>query len=201
MNLPFHSFLGKVDKLQPVVKEPAKPPGILHHEEPVAVLAMQDIILLDDDSDEEPVNDVPIFTDEKSEQNEGNTPASCLEINKGDVTLSLSDLSSSFKKCFESTNQKGNVKQVEQSQESTDLAQFKPFDYEAARTQVSFGDNQGRNTVDEGDESGRSRRDAGSRKKSSAVGQPEGSEESGGFQLGRRRQAFPATGNRSATFR
>lgn len=252
MNLPFRSFLDKVDTSQPVVKEPATPPEILHHhEEPVTAPAsnshLQDIILLDDDSDEEAVNDDPksaddkmeqnednvpvaeqlatephtrdvillddddseeeavnddpMSADEKSEHNEGNAPASSFEGNKGDVTMSLSDLSSSFKKCLKSTNQMSNGKQAEKSQDSVNAKQFKPFDYEAARKEITFGDIRGINKGEEGEENGKNRRDVGNRKKSSVVGRPEGGEESGGFQLGRRRQAFPSTGNRSASYR
>lgn len=269
VNLPFHAFSGKVETLQPV-KEPAKPLQSLYNKEPVALSAansqMQDILVIDDGSDEEMFNDDPKLADDKLEQTEGNTPADIrtnfgsdeellddndpksmdnqseqtegnaalsyksdaldiimldddsdeetvkddlkstsdglpedkvstpLSSNEKDETMSLSDLSSGH---LPTANGTGKTKLVKNSQEQEPL-HIKPFDYEAARKEVRFGEDRRRNG---GDEGGKNKRDTGNRKKNAAKGQSEGNEESGGFQLGRRRQAFPVTGNRSATFR
>ncbi|KAK1404600.1 3'-5' exonuclease domain-containing family protein [Heracleum sosnowskyi] len=269
VNLPFHAFSGKVETLEPV-KEPAKPPQSLCHKEPVALSAansqMQDILVIDDGSDDEMFNDDPKSADDKLEQTEGKPPADILTNSRSDVelldddnpksmdkkseqtegnavlsnkspvldiimldddsdeetvkdnpkstsdelpedkvstplssnendeTMSLSDLSSGH---LQTANGTGKTKLVKNSQEQEPL-QIKPFDYEAARKEVRFGEDRRRNG---GDEGGKNKRDTGNRKKNAAKGQSEGNEESGGFQLGRRRQAFPVTGNRSATFR
>ncbi|KAK1382478.1 hypothetical protein POM88_020213 [Heracleum sosnowskyi] len=55
-----------------------------------------------------------------------------------DETVSLSDLSSSFKKCFQSTQKERKATQVWKSQEP--IQQFKPFDYEAGRKRAGFED-------------------------------------------------------------
>lgn len=272
MSLPFHAFSGKVETLQPV-KEPAKAPQSLCHKEPVTLSAansqVQDILVIDDGSDEEMFNDDPKSADVKLEHTDGNTQADIV-INSGsdkellndddpmlmdnkpeqtegnavlsnkspvldlimldsdsdeetvkdnpkstsyelpedkvstplssyekDETMPLSDLSSGH---LQTTNGTEKTKLLKNSkeQESSCLLQIKPFDYEAARKEVRFGEDRRKNG---GDEGGKNKRDTGNRKKNAAKGQSEGSEESAGFQLGRRRQAFPVTGNRSATFR
>lgn len=208
VNLPFHSFLGGVEELQPVVvKERAKASEASHHQEAVAVPAtvsnIQEIILLEDDSDvEESANG----DDSKpaSPNHHGTTSGSNLEEiivleddSNGDdyegdgTTVSLCDLSSSFQKCLQSTHQSRKAQECEEG-----LLQLKPFDYEAARKQVRFGEDSKGTTED------RSRFNKGNTKKASlVVGQSQEAEGTGDFQQGRRRQAFPASGNRSTTFR
>lgn len=194
VNLPFHSFSGKANGLQPAAKEPAKPLQISRPKEPETVVAtgsrLQGIILLNEKLVEEQVHEDP-----KQEQNISNMSASFFEVDEGDETVSLSDLSSSFKKCFQSTQKERKATQVRKSQEP--VQQFKPFDYAAARKQAEFEDNRRRNIKEDGEN--RSKH-AENMKKNLIKGHTEGGEESGGFQLGRRRQVFPSTGNRSATF-
>lgn len=108
--------------------------------------------------------------------------------------MSLSDLSSSFRQCFDSDDQKRKVRQVDKPRESIGL-QLKPFDYEAARKQVVFEENSKELGLGE-----RSRRDLKVKKKSDKSCAPK-DDETGEFAQGRRRKAFPATGNRSSTFR
>ncbi|KAL8132205.1 hypothetical protein AgCh_007918 [Apium graveolens] len=272
VSLPFHAFSGKVETLQPV-KEPAKTPQSLCHKEPVALSAansqMQDILVIDDGSDEEMLNDDLKSVDDKLEQTEGSTQADILtnsgsdkellndddpklmdnkpeqtegdavlsnkspaldiimldddsgeetvkdnpkstsdelpedkvstplSSNEEDETMSLSDPSSGHLQTTYGT-EKTKLLRNPKEQEPSGLLQIKPFDYEAARKEVRFGEDRRRNG---GDEGGKNKRDTGNRKKNAAKGQSVGTEESGGFQLGRRRQAFPVTGNRSATFR
>ncbi|KAL1821165.1 hypothetical protein ACET3Z_016034 [Daucus carota] len=272
VNLPFHAFPGKVETLQPV-EESAKPPQSLCHKEPVALSAAksqgQDILVIEDGSDDDMLDEDPKFADDKLEQTEGNTPADIpnspesdeellnvddpklmdnkleqtegsvvlsnnrpvldiimldddsdeemvkdtpnstsdeflqdkvstpLSCNEKDETTSFSDPSSGH---LQTSNGPGKTKAVKNSQEQgpSSPLQIKPFDYEAARKKVHFGEDRRRNGGDEGE---KNKRDKGNRKKNAGKGQSEGGEESGGFQLGRRRQAFPVTGNRSATFR
>ncbi|KAK1384702.1 HRDC domain-containing protein [Heracleum sosnowskyi] len=194
MNLPFHSFSGKANGLQPAIKEPAKPLQILRPKEPDTVVAtdsrLQGTIFLNDKLGEEKVHEDP-----KPEQNISNMSASFFEMDEEDETVSLSDLSSSFKKCFQSTQKERKATQVWKSQEP--IQQFKPFEYEAGRKQAGFEDNRRRNIKEDGENR---TKHAENMKKNLIKAHTEGGEESGGFQLGRRRQAFPSTGKRSATF-
>lgn len=153
-----------------------------------------DIIMLDDDSDEETVKVNPKSKNDESPQDKVSTT---LSSNEKDETMSLSDVPSAH---LQTANGTGNNKLVENSKEQgpSGLLQIKPFDYEAARKEVRFGEDR-RRSDDNG--VGKNKHDTGNRKKNTGKGQSEGGEESGGFQLGRRRQAFPVTGNRSATFR
>ncbi|KAJ0255042.1 Protein RRP6-like 2 [Hirschfeldia incana] len=106
------------------------------------------------------------------------------EADAEDEPMSLSELSTNFQKCFNSMNKSNNKAQ------KPEFLNIEPFDYEAARKEVTFGEGQkGRQG---GKKEGGSK--AGGQKKGSA---PEQSE----FGQGKRRQAFPASGNRSATFK
>ncbi|XP_013680237.2 protein RRP6-like 2 isoform X2 [Brassica napus] len=106
------------------------------------------------------------------------------EVDAEDDPMSLSELSTNFQKCFNSMSKSNNKAQ------KPEFLNIEPFDYEAARKEVTFGEGQkGRQG---GKKEGGSK--AGGQKKGSA---PEQSE----FGQGKRRQAFPASGNRSATFK
>ncbi|CAL9224785.1 unnamed protein product [Arabidopsis halleri] len=103
------------------------------------------------------------------------------EVEAEDEPMSLSELSTNFQKCFKS------MKKSNKAQKQTDFLNIEPFDYEAARKEVKFGEgHKGRQ--------GKKEVAAGQKKKGSG---PEQSE----FGQGKRRQAFPASGNRSATFK
>lgn len=189
MSLPFHSFSGKNE---PKVEESVKIAEAVHQEDPPIATtptgsSLADIIILDDDSDdEEPGKDTSV-----PEQPDNNEELTDSDIEKDDEPMSLSELSSSFEQCFPPLDQSTSSKATDKSQPSDSfLPEVQPFDYEAARKEVTFGVQ----PRAEGDESVR-RRD---RKKGSGV---EKETESMEFQQGRRRQAFPASGNRSATFR
>ncbi|KFK27865.1 hypothetical protein AALP_AA8G439200 [Arabis alpina] len=100
-----------------------------------------------------------------------------------DEPMSLSELSTNFQKCFNSMNKSNNKTQT------PEFINIEPFDYEAARKDVKFGEGQ------RGRQGGKKEaKSAGGQKKGSA---PEPSE----FGQGKRRQAFPASGNRSMTFK
>ncbi|CAH8362304.1 unnamed protein product [Eruca vesicaria subsp. sativa] len=106
------------------------------------------------------------------------------DVDAEDEPMSLSELSTNFQKCFNTMNKSNNKAQ------KPEFLNIEPFDYEAARKEVTFGEGQkGRQG---GKKEGVSK--AGGQKKGSP---PEQSE----FGQGKRRQAFPASGNRSATFK
>lgn len=106
---------------------------------------------------------------------------------------SLLDLSSSFQKCLQSTNDNKASKHETEFKE-TSSSQFKPFDYEAARKGLKFG------KVAEKESKTSDKVDNRLGKKKKVV--------SDGLKIdedilpeGKKRQAFPSSGNRSATFR
>lgn len=189
MSLPFHSFSGGDD---PKVEESLKIAEAVHQEQlslaPPTGSSLADIIVLDDDSDDdEPGKD----TSDANKQPDNNEEGTDSDIEDEDEPMSLSDLSSSFEQCFPPLDQSTSSKVMDKSQPSDAfLPDVQPFDYEAARKEVTFG-------VQPKAEGGENvgRRD---KKKGAGVAKET---ESAEYQQGRRRQAFPASGNRSATFR
>ncbi|KAK8545537.1 hypothetical protein V6N13_066815 [Hibiscus sabdariffa] len=112
-----------------------------------------------------------------------------------DETRFLSELSISFQQCMQTMNDENrNVVKANKSKESMDVGQMKPFAYEAAMKEVKFGEES------TGEESGSHSNSAG-KKKSSAGDHLQIDDETKQFPQARRRAAFPASGNRSATFR
>lgn len=196
MNFPFHSFTGSSEQSKPIIKAPATSSEIPHSEGPLTVSPdrsnLDDIITLENDDSEvgEPINGC------SETRNENDSVASALGRDGEDEPMSLSDLSSSFQKCFQSRKQNRKPREVEKSQESGGL-QVKPFDYEAAKRGVIFG---AKPVKDARAGEGARSLNIGGKKKSlgGIVSNDDGSKE---LAQGRRRQAFPASGNRSATFR
>ncbi|XP_062166108.1 protein RRP6-like 2 [Alnus glutinosa] len=193
VNFPFHSFRGMSEQSKPAV-EICDPQGSVAM--PAASPQRDEIILLEDNSEaEESIGG----NSEGTNEQKNNFGMSGLELDNRDEPMSLSELSSSFEKCFESINQNGKARQVGKSQESGFL-QLKPFDYEAARKEVRFGED-GSERSASGSNKGL-KVDSGKKKKGSVIGGVQ--RDDGTTELlpqGRRRQAFPTTGNRSATFR
>ncbi|KAL0410255.1 UNVERIFIED_CONTAM: protein RRP6-like 2 [Sesamum latifolium] len=199
VTLPFHTFLGRDERLQSDVEESAEMLEDPHQGNvsiPATGSTLEDIIILDDDSDVEESATAAAPNDQLKQLGNSET-GSASEIQEGDEPISLSDLSSSFQKCFPSADQTMSSKVVDKSQPSEGFLQVKPFDYEAARKQVIFGEDPNTEPTAEGDDNLR-RRD---RKKGSVLGQSPKDEGTTDLPQGRRRQAFPASGNRSATFR
>ncbi|KAL6228516.1 hypothetical protein ACLB2K_002465 [Fragaria x ananassa] len=186
VNFPFHSFSGsRMEHSNPRIEEPGRGRENPHSEVAVTVSSTRpslgDFITLEN------VSQVP-------EHKENNSAAFALGLDGEDDPMSLSELSSSFKKCFPPHNQNRKAREVEKSQESGGL-QVKPFDYEAARKQVIFEEKPAKDVGAEGE----GMKNLGPRaKKKTVVDGDDGSKE---FPQGRRRQAFPSTGNRGATFR
>lgn len=187
------------ERLYSKVEESAE---VLHQGDPSAPATGStsvDIIVLDDDSDVEESGraNSDAVLDNQLRQLENNEAGSASRIEDGDEPMSLSDLSSSFQKCFPLLDQTTSSKMVDKSQPSEGFLQVQPFDYEAARKQVKFGEDLQAEPMVKGDDNIRKR--AG--KKSSVVAKPEKDEGTTELPQGRRRQSFPASGNRSATFR
>lgn len=199
VTFPFHTFSGPSVQSQPLTETMNTVGGIHHLQEsivmPTASSNLEDIITLVDDSNiEESIHGNTKATN--GHKNEFGKSAS--ELDSGDEPMSLTELSSSFQKCFESINQNGKARQFEKSQEPSVL-QLKPFDYEAARKQVRFGEDK----VEESERGKglKSLRGFGGKKKGAVTAQNQRDDDTRELGQGRRRQAFPATGNRSATFR
>lgn len=200
VNLPFHSFSGTSEQSKLVIEVPDTAVETCQPQGHAAVLAANsrsdDIIMLEDNLNvEEQIHGNLEATDE----HKSDFGASASEMD--DEPMSLSELSSSFQQCFESIDQNGNGRKNEKSQEAGCVLQLKPFDYEAARKHVRFGEDPEDELGSEGDKGLKSRRDSGGKKKGPIKGRVQRDDGTGEFPQGRRRQAFPATGNRSATFR
>ncbi|KAL3534826.1 hypothetical protein ACH5RR_003287 [Cinchona calisaya] len=190
VNLPFHSFPGSGELLLPAVKEPTA------HIAPLVSISsgVEDFISLGAGSDVDESVDtgkeaMNVVVNNNEENDIGSAP-----VMEGEDTMSLSDLSSSFQKCLPSINQTRDDKLMEISQERVGFLQLKPFDYEAAKKQVIFGEDPDGKFGLRVDEQSRSRLNKGDKKSQKEDGTRD-------LPLGRRRQAFPASGNRSATFR
>lgn len=211
VSLPFRSFPDKIEPSHPVVKESAKPQEIPVVSSETSSTPENDIILLESESEAE--EEKPEITandnDENSERktedekdvimldsessSDGEEKAGAEEGN-----VSLSDLSSSFQKCVQTADEKMKSRQGAEGGGSGGLVKIIPFDYEAARKEMRFGED---GSDGSGGEDGNDNK-KGKREKKKATGRKDAAaERSGDFQMGRRRQAFPASGNRSATFR
>ncbi|XP_071911912.1 protein RRP6-like 2 isoform X2 [Coffea arabica] len=191
VNLPFHAFPSSGELLQPAAQERAALVDTLHNGPVSNSSNLEDFILLGAGSDVESGDDgteaVNVVVDNKEDNAVGSTMD--MEEGEGEDTMSLSDLSSSFQKCLPSINRVRDGKLVEKPQECAGLLQFKPFDYEAAKKQVIFREDPSPKAEDS-----RSRLTKGDKKSQKEDGTRD-------LPQGRRRQAFPASGNRTATFR
>ncbi|GAV88737.1 LOW QUALITY PROTEIN: HRDC domain-containing protein/DNA_pol_A_exo1 domain-containing protein, partial [Cephalotus follicularis] len=207
VNLPLHSFFGQNEQSKAAVEEPSR---VLNVSTPITVISddeelpavpatgsnLRDIIMLEDSDADESIHGSLETTNTHEDKSEGST----LEMNEDDEPMSLSDLSTSFQECFQSSQDKKKGK-TEISKEPGGFLQLKPFDYEAARKQVIFGDGTEEKSGARGSENENAPLNSGGRKKCSTVGRVREGDVSGEFAPGGRRQAFPATGNRSTTFR
>ncbi|KAK6942465.1 Exosome-associated factor Rrp6, N-terminal [Dillenia turbinata] len=149
VNLMFHSFSGSNEQLKPFVEDHSKALEVPNSDKSIAECTSidrpEDVILLEGHSSgEESIDGDARAANDQLGQREDNCSGSASEGEKSDESLSLSDLSSSFQKCFRSINEKKEAKksrQVKKSPQSGGFLQVEPFDYEAARKQVRFGGN------------------------------------------------------------
>ncbi|RYQ86461.1 hypothetical protein HN873_072721 [Arachis hypogaea] len=204
VNLPFHSFSGRNEKPNPVVEPPtvASETSDLQKPilEPVSTSSLEEIIMLESGVGEE--NTEQNDQENSNEHREKNSSVSTSgEEDDNNEPSSLSELSSSFQKCFQSNNKQSKTKQPKKLDQPGGLLKLKPFDYEEARKHIKFGEKTNHSSP-ENDDSHREQDDSGSKKKrSTGQGQGQTSDLAKQLPQGRRRQAFPASGNRSATFR
>ncbi|BAU01679.1 Protein RRP6-like 2 [Vigna angularis] len=197
VSLPFHSFLGSSEKSEPTVETPSVASEMLEPTKPVSDIVsaspLDEIIMLESDTGAESMelNNLENYN-VRMEKNSG-----VFTSEKEDKEpVSLMELSSNFKKCFHSNDQNNKTRQHGKTEQSSGVVQLKAFDYEAARKHVEFGEHTKH----------ASSRDCGEvevsdSKQRSTIGQEQASNSTKQLQQGKRRQAFPASGNRSATFR
>ncbi|KAK1296505.1 hypothetical protein QJS10_CPB15g02138 [Acorus calamus] len=182
VTLPFFSFSSGTEPRQDPENKKSNEPSQSEPTEgsievPAETTNPEDIILLDNKSDDD---------SESSSPEENNNS-------------SLSELSSSLQKCFQSINEMKASKQThkqQQQQHGSQDVKFEPFDYATARQQIKFGHPEGAGAAEDGDDGFRNRKD-----KNKGGGRGGRGEERTPSQNPRRRQAFPASGNRSGTFR
>ncbi|KAK7364714.1 hypothetical protein VNO80_13455 [Phaseolus coccineus] len=199
VTLPFHAFLGSSEKSEPTVKTPSVASEMLEPPKPISNIVsdspLDEIIMLESDTAAEgmELNNLENYN-VHLEKNSGVFTSG--EEDK-DEPVSLSELSSNFRKCFHSNDQNNKTRQHKKTEESSGLVQLKAFDYEAARKHVKFGEHKkhasSQDCVGEVEDSNSKQR--------STIGQEQASDSTKQLQQGKRRQAFPASGNRSATFR
>ena len=159
---------------------------------------LDDIILLTGDSSDKELTDSSArdqicakLNDQVASEQELVAPD--VDKDKDDEQISLLDLSSSFKKCLQSVNDNKASKHETKFKE-TSSSQFKPFDYEAARKGLKFSE------VAEKELKTGDKVDNRFGKKKTVVSNGLKIDE-GILPEGKKRQAFPSSGNRSATFR
>ncbi|KAI4348481.1 hypothetical protein L6164_009202 [Bauhinia variegata] len=200
VTLPFHSFLGGNETSKVVVQTPGTTSEMSEPQKPVSdkvsTPILDEIIMLDDGTD--PENETHKNLESTNDCRENNSLVFASGKEDEEEPMSLSELSSNFQKCFQSNNQNSKAKQTKKTDEPSGLLQLKPFDYEEARKLVKFGEDA---EVSQGDDGLAPVRDSVGKKKSSVTGRGQTSDLAKELQQGRRRQAFPASGNRSATFR
>ncbi|XP_061371672.1 protein RRP6-like 2 [Gastrolobium bilobum] len=201
VSLPFHYFSGSSEKSKPVAETPSvasemsDPQKPVSH--PVSTSTLEEIIMLEPDTGAEDMeqND----PENSNERRDKNSVVSTSGKDDENEPMSLSQLSSNFQKCFQANNQSNKTREPKKTEQPSGLLQLKPFDYEAARKHVKFGENTKHASLESND--GDVEKDGSGSKKRSTKGQDQTSDLTIQLPQGRRRQAFPASGNRSATFR
>ncbi|CAL0317147.1 unnamed protein product [Lupinus luteus] len=201
VNLPFHSFLGGSQVSKPVVKSPSLASGTSNPQKPVPVhvstSTLDEIIILESDTTVEDMEQNNI--ENCNDHGEINSNVSTSGKEDEVEAMSLSELSSSFQKCFQSNNQHNKTRLLKKTEQVGGLLQLKPFDYEEAMKHVKFGENKKHASFQNDGNAGQD--DSGSKKKHSTTVQEQTTDLTKQLQQGRRRQAFPVSGNRSSTFR
>lgn len=188
--LPFHSFSGVNNTLQPNLSEDIKQ---IHPETKIQQeigeknpTQLEEVIFLETNgSDGTPTS----AGSPTAENGSGDTEMETIE-----APMSLSELSSSFQECFHSTSHRrsgGSKKDGGLSEEPQEQIEVKPFDYSAARKNIKFGgirENDGDCHPPDSEEK---------RRNSGVGGRSNGEERVRGL----RRQAFPPSGNKSTSYK
>lgn len=197
VHLPFHTFVGDDQTIKnAAAKGPSVTTDAFISEEncdtPIESKMEDDIIpLAGTCNDEETPVDSETAAIERAQTGED----SLGKPDEEDELMSLSNLSSSLNKCIESSDQNQKKKSFGNSEQAPGL-QLKPFDYEAARKTLKFGTKSRKE-----DANGEGGGESGSNsKKGVGRGGGEAKQDQATLPQGRRRHAFPSSGNRSATF-
>ncbi|RWR82153.1 protein RRP6-like protein 2 [Cinnamomum micranthum f. kanehirae] len=214
--LPFHSFSSWTEHSKLFIDESIKHVDVPHPETGIQVIVdsaelskLEEIIPLENDLDDEAAPEEILNTAEDLKQQEispqplGNSDSGG-PISKLDMTdnpMSIANLSSGFQDCFKSLNDRRSSKQTEtRAKEPESYPELKPYDYATARTLVRFGDGQEK-VGTEGEDAPRAASASRVNKKGSVSGAVNKEGQMKESSQAKRRQAFPASGNRSATFR
>ncbi|KAF1879637.1 hypothetical protein Lal_00033295 [Lupinus albus] len=201
VNLPFRSFFGGSQESKSVVKSPSLASETSNPQKPVPVhvstSTLDEIIILESDTAVEDMEQNNL--ENSNDHREINFNVSTSGKEDEGVPMSLSELSSSFEKCFQSNNQNNKTRLLKKTEQVGGLLQLKPFDYEEAMKHVKFGENKKHSSFQNDGNVGQD--DSDSKKKCSTKGHEQTSDLTKQLQQDRRRQAFPTSGNRSATFR
>ncbi|KAJ1295468.1 hypothetical protein BS78_01G226800 [Paspalum vaginatum] len=183
--LPFHHFSGgskPPSGVLPMKESVYSEPESMQHSDPAC--QMEEVIQLDTE------------TDEPQPPENCNEDAHC-ETEDMEVSKSPSDDPSSTYQQFRSLNEERNVQQNQKIPlESEFIAPVVPFDYAEARKNIMFDEPKAERRKD--DAVARAiNTDSGDKRQTL---HPSGGEKEGNSQHPRRRQAFPPSGNRSATY-
>ena len=209
MNLPFHSFSGG-NREEPAKLDAKELTKVLEIQstkealaEPAARSDLDEIIMLKESSGSDESANEQLDGNGDDDDDDDERKGSGLEMDeRDDDPMSLTDLLSGFQRCCSQLplNKTSKAKQVGKSQESNGLLQVKPFDYGAAMKELRFGED-----AEVEESTGKEGRRGGGLSKKRILGGKgrgvKGEDRAGDYPQARRRQAFPATGNRSATFR
>ncbi|KAK7380775.1 hypothetical protein VNO78_33294 [Psophocarpus tetragonolobus] len=202
VTLPFHSFLGSSEKSESTVETPTVASEMSEPQKPVSDIAsaspLDEIIMLESDAGAEDTGQNSLGN--SSEHRKKNFVESTSRKKHENEPVSLSELSSNFQKCFHSNDQNNKTRHPQKTEQPSGIVQLKPFDYEAARKNFKFGEATKHASSQDGDVR-MEVEDSGSKKQRSTIEQEKANDSSQQLPQGRRRQAFPASGNRSATFR
>lgn len=174
---------------EPIVETPSVVPEMSELQKSVSASPLEEVIMLESDN-----------LENSSEHREKISAVSTSGKEDEDEPVSLLELSSNFQRCFHSNDQNNKTRQPKKTEQPSDSVQLKPFDYETARKHVKFGEDM-KHASFQGCDGEMEIEDSGSKKQRSTIGQGQASDLTKQLQQGRRRQAFPSSGNRSATFR
>ncbi|KAE9619820.1 hypothetical protein Lal_00040436 [Lupinus albus] len=203
VSLPFHSFLGSNQESKPVVESPNLASETSNPQEPIPVpyptSTLDEIIMLESDTAAEDTKQNNL--ENSNDQREKNYNVSTSGKEDESEPMSLSELSSNFQTCFQSNNKNNKTPLPEKAKQVGGTLQLKPFDYEEAMKHVKFGENRKQASSRKDGKMGKDESGSTSKKKRLTKGQEQKDDSTKQLQQGRRRQAFPASGNRSATFR
>ncbi|KAK9128484.1 hypothetical protein Syun_017281 [Stephania yunnanensis] len=203
VTLPFCPFLGGNEPIKSESAESSKVEESSAPREQVPIPAeaakLDEIIPLENDIERKESDDDSLPTLKNDGLEHSRNRCATGGAMEADTGNGLTELSSSFQKFFQPMNDSPSNRQMERPQEPEAGFQLKPFDYAAARKETRFGDDKAEKPGS--DEGFKPQINSMERRKTPVIRQVPRDEGTKDIQHARRRQAFPPTGNRSATFR